>query len=126
MLKTPENKVAVASCEYLVACCRNGLPRGETAEDMGDFVQIHLTALRAIKQFWGKAKLVLALEALAREWPPASNEASGGTTDSGATGSKLVVADAASDPRLEPLMVEALEIFNGRWIEPEQPEVLLL
>ena len=58
--------------------------------------------------------------------PATGAAASGGTTDSGATGSKLVVAGAASDPRLEPLMVEALEIFNGRWIKPEQPEVLLL
>lgn len=64
----------MASCQHLVDNLRNGLPKGETKETIGEFVEVHKKALGAIKQNIGKSVLLLKLHDLAGKYPMPKSE----------------------------------------------------
>lgn len=65
----PTDSRTVESAIYLCDQLELGLPRGETPETVGDFIDCHLKAVREIKRFDGKLKLLTRLLSLANKYP---------------------------------------------------------
>lgn len=105
--------VTMAWCRFLLTVGQS-LPRGETPETMGEFVEAHRLGLHEMKQRRGKGQLVLKIQDLGQKWPLLS----GTSAVVQAPAPKAASFDATS-ARQEPLMQEAKRIFKGTWLDEQ-------
>lgn len=107
--------------DHIVWCCqhliKNGqsLPKGESAETMGEFVEFYRASLQRIKQRKGKSVLLLEIEELAKKWPTAQVQ-----------DKVLEKASNEAFATTEEMKRAAEEIFGGTWIPAEPTQEALL
>lgn len=101
--------ITMAWCRFLIMVGQS-LPRGETPETMGEFVEAHRLGLHEMKQRRGKGQFVLKIQDMGQRWPLLSGAP--------APAPKVASFDAAS-ARQEPLMQEAKKIFGGTWFDEQ-------
>lgn len=119
------DEYTMRSCHYVLKHCANGLPKGETLESVSEIIEVHRHALHLMPQRRGKGALVLELGQLAKRFSKGSSMVEQADTEHEAVVSPVAGSTPAPcDPRDEPLMREAKEIFNGgTWVDDPRPAV---